>query len=90
MDSDYSPMVEHPVAFPGVDTVRRLPQASGTRLPSFLLCAVDILHLVVGIRALDGEALMTTFAPNKITGPNAGGPRQFPTRTPLAARVGQF
>jgi len=29
-------------------------------------------------------------APNKITGPNAGGPRQFPIRTPLAARVGQF
>jgi hypothetical protein len=27
---------------------------------------------------------------NKITGPNAGGPRQFPIRTPLAARVGQF
>ena len=34
------------------------------------------------------------FAPmsgaHKITGPNAGGPRQFPIRTPLAARVGQF
>jgi hypothetical protein len=28
--------------------------------------------------------------PNQITGPNARGPRQFPTRTPLAARVGQF
>jgi hypothetical protein len=28
--------------------------------------------------------------PNKITGPNAGGPRQFPNPTPLAARVGQF
>ena len=27
---------------------------------------------------------------NKITGPNAGGPRQFPIRTPMAARVGQF
>ena len=27
---------------------------------------------------------------NKITGPNAGGPRQFPIPTPLAARVGQF
>jgi hypothetical protein len=27
---------------------------------------------------------------NKVTGPNAGGPHQFPTRTPLAARVGQF
>jgi hypothetical protein len=27
---------------------------------------------------------------NKITGPNAGGPRQFPILTPLAARVGQF
>jgi len=27
---------------------------------------------------------------NKITGPNAGGPRQFPHPTPLAARVGQF
>jgi hypothetical protein len=24
---------------------------------------------------------------NKITGPNAGGPHQFPIRTPLAARV---
>lgn len=29
-------------------------------------------------------------SPNKITGPNAGGPRQFPIPTPLAARVGQF
>jgi hypothetical protein len=28
--------------------------------------------------------------PNKITGPNAGGLRQFPIPTPLAARVGQF
>jgi hypothetical protein len=28
--------------------------------------------------------------PNKITRPNAGGPRPFPIRTPLAARVGQF
>ena len=27
---------------------------------------------------------------NKITGPNAGGPRQFPIQTPLSARVGQF
>ena len=32
----------------------------------------------------------TMKEPNKITGPNAGGPRQFPIRTPLAARVGQF
>jgi hypothetical protein len=31
-----------------------------------------------------------TKTPNQITGPNAGGPRPFPTRTPLAARVGQF
>jgi len=30
------------------------------------------------------------MTPNQITGPNAGGPRQFPIRTPLAARVGQF
>jgi hypothetical protein len=27
---------------------------------------------------------------NKITGANAGGPRQFPIRTPRAARVAQF
>jgi len=27
---------------------------------------------------------------NKITGPNAGGPRQLPMRTPQTARVGQF
>jgi hypothetical protein len=33
---------------------------------------------------------MSGAMPNKITGPNAGGPRQFPIRTPLAARVGQF
>jgi hypothetical protein len=26
----------------------------------------------------------------QITGPNAGGPRQFSIGTPLAARVGQF
>jgi len=31
-----------------------------------------------------------TPTPNKITRPNAGGPRQFPIRTRLAARVGQF
>ena len=29
-------------------------------------------------------------APNQVAGPNAGGPRQFPIRTPLTARVGQF
>ena len=34
--------------------------------------------------------MMTAEWPNKITGPNAGGPRQFPIRTPLAARVGQL
>ena len=28
--------------------------------------------------------------PNQVTGPNAGGLRQFPIRTPLAARVGHF
>ena len=28
--------------------------------------------------------------PKKATGLNAGGPRQFPIRTPQAARVGQF
>ena len=28
--------------------------------------------------------------PNKGTGPNAGGPRQFPISTSLTARVGQF
>jgi hypothetical protein len=28
--------------------------------------------------------------PNQLTGPHAGGPRQLPMRTPLAARVGQF
>ena len=27
-------------------------------------------------------------APNDVTGPNAGGPRQFPIRTPQTARVG--
>ena len=31
-----------------------------------------------------------TITANKITGPNAGGRRQFPIRTPLPARVGQF
>ena len=29
-------------------------------------------------------------SPIKVTGPNAGGPRQSPIPTPLAARVGQF
>jgi hypothetical protein len=33
---------------------------------------------------------MTKLRANKITGPNAGGLRQLPIRTPLAARVGQF
>jgi hypothetical protein len=28
--------------------------------------------------------------PGSYPEPNAGGPRQFPIRTPLAARVGQF
>jgi len=28
--------------------------------------------------------------PNQVTGQNAGGPRRFPMRTSLAARVGQF
>jgi hypothetical protein len=34
--------------------------------------------------------VVPTNRPNKITGPNAGGPWQFTIRTPLAARVGQF
>jgi hypothetical protein len=37
-----------------------------------------------------GEQTKMEATPNKITGPNAGGPRQFPIRTSLAARVGQF
>ncbi len=35
----------------------------------------------------EAERLRT---PNKIAGPNAGGPRQLPIRTPRAARVGRF
>ena len=30
------------------------------------------------------------MTPNQVTAPNAGGPRQFPIRTSLAARIGQF
>jgi len=41
-------------------------------------------------RKLDEMESQTNASPNKITGPNAGGPRQFPIWTPLAARVGQF
>lgn len=33
---------------------------------------------------------MSMMQPNKITGPNAGGPRRFRIRTSLAARVSQF
>jgi len=33
---------------------------------------------------------MRSYPPNKITGPNVGGPRQLPIPMPLAARVGQF
>src|SRR5437660_12700650 len=33
---------------------------------------------------------MRNNLPNKITGANAGGPRQLPTRTRWAARVAQF
>jgi hypothetical protein len=33
---------------------------------------------------------VANHAANKFTGPNAGGPRQLPIRTPLAARGGQF
>ena len=35
-------------------------------------------------------AAMQVATPNKVTGPNAGGPRQLPMRTSLTARVGQF
>ena len=52
---------------------------------------------IVSARALslghtpNGESMsIPTRMANKITGPNAGGPRQFPIQTPLAARVGQF
>jgi hypothetical protein len=37
-----------------------------------------------------GQTNITAVWPNQITGPSAGGPRQFPIPTPLAARVGQF
>jgi hypothetical protein len=33
---------------------------------------------------------MSHELPNKVTGPNAGGPRQLLIPTPQAARVGQF
>jgi hypothetical protein len=33
---------------------------------------------------------MKTRTPNKVTGANAGGPRQLPIRTPQTARVAQF
>jgi hypothetical protein len=33
---------------------------------------------------------MTQTMPNQITAPNAGGPRQLPMPTSLAARVAQF
>jgi len=33
---------------------------------------------------------MSMMLPNKIAGPNEGGPRQFRIRMSLAARVGQF
>ncbi len=36
------------------------------------------------------DFLVTLTWPNKITGPNAGGPRQLTIRTSLTARVGQF
>ncbi len=34
--------------------------------------------------------LVLPVTPNKVTGPNAGGPRQFTIWTRLPARVGQF
>ena len=39
---------------------------------------------------MEMELVVMNEKPNKITGPNAGGPRQLPIRTPLADRVGQF
>src|SRR6266511_2121450 len=46
-------------------------------------------------RAADGYMFKQAFVmkkkkPNKITGTNAGGPRQLPMRTHWAARVAQF
>jgi len=39
---------------------------------------------------MEMELVVMNRKPNQITGPNAGGPRQVPIPTPLAARVGQF
>ena len=39
---------------------------------------------------LRDSSLGMTRMPNPITGPNAGGPREFPIPKSLAARVGQF
>jgi len=45
---------------------------------------------LTSLRVHHSPRRMSMMLPNKITGPNAGGPRRFPILTPLAARVGQF
>ena len=46
------------------------------------------MNITQNLTAPQAAALAALF--NQITGPNAGGPRQFPIRTSLAIRAGQF
>ena len=50
------------------------------------------LPLMFGLHPGDFNPFRTApmLGTHEITGPNAGGPRQFPIPTPLAARAGQF
>ena len=54
-----------------------------------------VMHYKLGssarfYRKLILETKLHCLPPNKVTGPNAGGPRQLPMLTHWAARVGQF
>jgi hypothetical protein len=57
--------------------------------PRFYTVGTVVLHFFWPCWQIECEMKMRSSA-NKITGPNAVGPRQFSIRTLLAARVGQF
>jgi len=66
---------------PGQPEVFEIPSES-LRQAKF---KVESTHYIYG-----PELRSIAEAPNKITGANAGGPRQLPMRTPWAARIAQF
>ncbi len=67
-----------------------VPQLLRSSTWARLSLAMRVSLTVFPYRGLAPHQFTPMSGAHKTTRPNAGGPRQLPVRTPLAARVGQF